>query len=1036
MSGYEIGSLWVCLKTTAIPFLVSSSIILVTGASLATLETVFPNRRSVTLLILAHLLPLFMAPVLLVQVTVKWFESFSMYWTQSIWTLAFFGYVFHTFLCYLVLTQIFGWSGRLDRVKRLTFNLQRRNHARLIIRFMELAPPLFVSFTIMFIFQESMLSAPFFVRCHTVISLAWEAIGDSVANAGGALIALSILATILLCLLISYIIPDVFGQVLLKIICSRKPSRAPRCVEAIPPTPDATRRSVNRLFAAVATISALANFAIFFLTCFRICLMGRDAPLAKSATVIDTMLSPAIRCGIFAFAFFIIWIVRRRLRTTSRLTPFPISNGLAFIPPSILGTLGLLFVFGNRSKLAVAYVLLFSYAFVLIRFFAGQSELVSHYVLLHNAKTMSLSFGRRNVVRIVSAVGAMLWPGLFAFYFLWIEDGIQVTILGNTPNLAHLVRGLRMSGLDNSVYQGALMCFLLWLGMGVLTFIMTRVRFRVVHIAAPWRVVKASMVLLLFFVVSPGHAAAKGPLDSIHPSRESCFYPQVRLSGETVVSIGGTRCRSVVVNLLTVDNAVGYLQLVAPNANVTVKELRLTRGGAVLHVDGGLRKEVKGLEIDSIVSEGILQETARLQLENIKLVRLAIRGHRNSVLGQQENGGNGVAIVMGEFAEAADIDIHSLYCPELSLRLAAGKDDSVHLDDVTAKAAQIMSATPIDEQSTFDLQKEALPSAMLDLHLTLRGTREEPAKLTIRDLTITSLRVDIYNTGSASRSEVKVENTRIQLDTDIAPIRVEGENAGVDAYFENIILAGTLSFFTNTSAPDELTVWRLKPEARPLYQAALSISGAHLSRLILKQIELDDFTMCSCSMTPNYQLRVSDFAVSDEVSVPREVLRDAFRADSRPFERARFFQVLQEHGEYCGSTRPIGTDALYFRKKLEMASVHPTLAWLIDCLTGLGVNINKALVTLFLIILVHFMFRVLLFTISEWKTHVPPESSFRTKIPRILYEASIGTFASRELRTHDGWLGTWLATLRVVFGGIIFIQITLCSIYLSQTTLR
>jgi hypothetical protein len=102
-----------CLAANGIPLLMSSLLSLCVALSLAELHRRLPSSKSVSGLILIHLLPLFVSPVLLVAIiTIYLQELHQERLAQSYTLLACFGYLFHTGIAFVLVNSVFDWDDR------------------------------------------------------------------------------------------------------------------------------------------------------------------------------------------------------------------------------------------------------------------------------------------------------------------------------------------------------------------------------------------------------------------------------------------------------------------------------------------------------------------------------------------------------------------------------------------------------------------------------------------------------------------------------------------------------------------------------------------------------------------------------------------------------------------------------------------------------------------------------------------------------------------------------------------------------------
>jgi hypothetical protein len=267
-----------------------------------------------------------------------------------------------------------------------------------------------------------------------------------------------------------------------------------------------------------------------------------------------------------------------------------------------------------------------------------------------------------------------------------------------------------------------------------------------------------------------------------------------------------------------------------------------------------------------------------------------------------------------------------------------------------------------------------------------------------------------------------------------AAFQLEISKGIVNVHVEDVTLGGRLQFQASASeALYNVTMYGLAASGRILKSPVnVIIRVRNLSRLTLKRLEVEGLDLCGSSVrdSGSEDFELQDISVTGDVAVPSKFIELLSPQGSSAIGRLRFLKILQEHGRFCDSREIIGTYALYSRKKTEILSLHPFTGRVLDWMTGFGVEMMKPLITFLFLLFLYLLLRTLLLF---WDNKLASPRAVRS----ILGEALLGGFFVPVIRRkHHARIQWSLNNLRVVFGWFVFIQVTLCSIYLSQTTLQ
>lgn len=1015
----DISAFLHCLSGTALPFAFSSLAAVLVAVSIAILGRQTALRHWLPLVIGAHLTPLLVAPVLFANLLTTYVESelHLITWSQSNQFLAFCGFIFHSFLAYVVLERVFLWTNRVRHAEQLAFN-NSRGSVTYAIYALQLGPPLIFTLAMLFVFQESMISVPLFTQTHTVLSLAQRIIQNSGSLTYSWIIAVILIVAAVVFLAISYHIPKLVARWAL-ILLARRSHSGVSVQKTVPRFFRALFRVSTIACAFIVVISALVHSIAFAVVVMRLFTLSGEADLTMTGPAWASLATPALKCGVFVFLGWMITALISTRRVSSQ--DFRLWQGLALAPPALIGTMGLLFVWNPISQVVVAYMFLFAYSYLLFRFFISDTELAADRIMLHNAKILKLQFSRQSLVVLLSAIGGVFGSALLAFYFLWIEDGVQVTILTNGSNLANLVRGLRQDKLLSSTYYGVMAIFIAWLVVTIVVLSMTRYRYHFFASRLRKILPTTPIILATVLVFSTNTVGQSTKQNSSVDAADKCVNKAVVISDRGEFKITSAGCAVVRIEEVTLDGNIGSLNLTASQATIEISKLNILKPGATFYVKGIVGQPVRELSIRSIVLPLVAPiDIPRIEFRDTEIGRLTVNGYDlNNANTQPFPARPKVNLTMGDSSSAETIEIHELTSPELSLRLTGKGKDSVHFEQVETAFLRITS-----------LSTHA-GGANIDGVVTLEGRPGQQPSMSIDNLRARNIRMSI---DGASGGDINLKN--IEMDPRAnAEFQLVKAKGNVNIHVEDVALGGRMQIQAPESeASFNLTMYGLTRSARPgKSYPTVVVRIRNLSKLTLKELDIDDLDLCGSSINnaDGDNVVLQNISVVGILVTPKII--ESLSQGSRDLDRVRFLRTLQERGRYCDTKEIIGTNALYSRKRAELLSLHPSLGWVIDRMTGLGIEMQKPFVTFLVVLGFYILIRVILLF---WDNRLKLAADKRAPV-RIISEALLGGFFIPIVPVqHFPRIEGALKNIRLVFGWFVFTQITLCSIYLGQTTLQ
>ena len=128
----------------------------------------------------------------------------------------------------------------------------------------------------------------------------------------------------------------------------------------------------------------------------------------------------------------------------------------------------------------------------------------------------------------------------------------------------------------------------------------------------------------------------------------------------------------------------------------------------------------------------------------------------------------------------------------------------------------------------------------------------------------------------------------------------------------------------------------------------------------------------------------------------------------------------------------MGLDARYLQKRGDLAAVSRPLAVMMDWISGFGVHILKPLITFTSLVILLLATRIL----AVWLVLKARGTDVSPRDVIWLIPAPVGALIEWEVKGRLTTLAkaTWLLALALQL--FIMVQITVCSVYFSQTTLQ
>ena len=618
MMWHVLAAVWSNLGNTLPLFSLTAVIITLVSASLVTLEWLYPKRPWIEIVVYVHMLPLLMVPALVaLELSGSFEETFTATARGSPVALGFFGYLFHTFVAYLVLKRVLNWENTLETLRLLRVNLQNFDlPTRVAVHFLLLVPPISALLVVLIVFQESMLSAPFFLTKHTAL---YVMVRDNPNLLHSAPVLLIGLVVILVILSVSYAVPKRIGAVLVTFAIHNRMRRLRNGIAEA----HSSRGIWSWTLKLVVSLSAFVNLACILIVLQRVLVRVGLHNFYNLWTIswrgaVASLSDSAMVCGIFAVSItlFLLFYIGAML-VAERGLSCAVLNSAPLIPPAIIGTLGLLFVFNRSSQESIGYLLLIFYGILVTLFLLRDPKLRRQYVLIGNIRTARSSQTSILWPLVASPLGGTLVPVVFAIYFLWIEDSIQVNILNDSHSITNHILGMKASAPPASDYLIILFSFLTWLVLALMAVAVNHGRFAWVEYIFKRNLRSAARiisVLLLFPTVVIDSRASAQNTDSHSRSDKACSYQEKILRGDSPWRVSKSGCPAVNVGKLIIEgSAISHILL--PGAiRLKIAEIMFKQLNSGLEFEGGAGSVVAELQIGNITTPDSGTETPEINL--------------------------------------------------------------------------------------------------------------------------------------------------------------------------------------------------------------------------------------------------------------------------------------------------------------------------------------------------------------------------------------------------------------------------------------
>jgi hypothetical protein len=760
--------------------------------------------------------------------------------------------------------------------------------------------------------------------------------------------------------------------------------------------------------------------------------------------VVATLAGPGIVAGWAAILSFLVVLLCSQVLLQPHIghRVFRTLELLAFVPPSLLAAVGLAVVRGPSTQLLIGYSLLWLYGAALVLFLSNRQQLLRQRTILFNSR--QLPARRRLYVVIASAVGGLAMPCMVSLYFLWIEDGMQVSVLASDRSLANVLRGLGHSALTAGTYLGACCCFAVWGICWAASSYVTRRRFawvakRLARTTPRCAVVAtvAAMVTLCARPVVAQLSVSKAESRTT-PHIASCDNGLVGLAANEKLSVvGGMTCSAVHISEVVLNHAGTSII----KAKGRLDRLEIDR--IVYRWNAGLLR-IEGEGENARVREVIIHNLDRPKEGGNTQILLEVEGIEIGTLRIDGGSGGAVDVTVRETAVVSNVRVHGITAHTIDVTVLESGRGEVYLDDVTVESIRVEGRAEPPGRSAAALPRarnagEQEGGQGLDLFI---GARSAPAvsllSVLIEGVSIERGEVMLRDVTGSVPSTGVVSLRRLRLNRRDTGLTVRREKGNVELRGEDVRGKGLLA--VDTPGIVELSLWQMGkwPGDGESDLPSVAVKAGSVVKSAFVGLNLESLQLCEAESGAQRAASIETFrdvAVADVVTVSQSLMELERVALKLPFHRNEFYRLLQQHGQYCDSGASVGLDALHARKSGEVREVSGLLRWILEWVTGFGVSVTEPCVTFVVLLCAHLMLRIVILMAAR-RAHggkTAEEAAGQWTITKEAFAGVLGGEVDQGIAQPYAFA---LIAVRSLVGAAILFQITACSVYFSQTTLQ
>jgi hypothetical protein len=854
-------------------------------------------------------------------------------WLQNNLSLAGFGLLTFTILAYALLAHVFDVRERYLRASRIIQNMSREPWLRrAAVMAQSTMPAMTLTLAILVVLQNSMYAAPKYVSQPNAMTYLTETLSrlDAPIFYRG-LVAMVLVGVVGSFLLLSYFLPLLLGRSALWVLSrhrggSRRPPPFLRLAKNL-----SSATCIATVVVMICFFSLAVLVAIIFLGRLAIGVATKSVAVAVEPAL-ESLVKPG-PCAALA-AGVAIWLLAilyrsRSLRVSDRRWLFGLSATVAFIPPTLYGSLLLPFMTGaTRPFLVWGSTIVWSTGiFVFLTYSIIGDRKYSALVNLRLGR--SRRWGRFWKAVGISRLGGLAPLVIVTAYLLWVEEGLQLTLNVDGTLATLLYRG-HTGEWSMSLVAGVIVCLLGWSLIWLASITIQPIIWRLAASnLVGGKEARAAASLLVCALVFSRAAGAVEMGDMVIPAGVSTF--EVGLPNDVPeLEYGEWRVENE--SLVYVDIPPGLKSLEIDRLSIgTARPPQIRFRGA------GSR--IRLFDVGEISFSQPTGRPLRLTFENFEAQEFRMSGSAKE-LGRGLESREWTEVGFDSKSGVANALLRSLTLGLVQLGVVS---DAIDPDAIGRIELIGIRASRVSLRGRERIKPQIQISADA-------GMWRDP------DRGLPSLHMEgIVWRGGSIRLEPGGGAEKVIID--MVDIGYDGGREGVGqlniAAFPSAEIRWSESEINGSvavvgSRVDELVLHHLKTGARD-FESRLDVTATDFDAVGLLQINLDSLSIDSSADRENsWHFRtLRAVHVQDRIAVPRSFLVSAVSHEGNPssLDARSFMTTLQNVGVYTDNERPVGYDAVYHRNLAALKMLWLPAGLLVDWTTGFGVRLKKPFIT-------------------------------------------------------------------------------------------
>lgn len=987
--------------------------------------TVATENRLNRTIKLIHASPLFIAPILISKILTEfltvYFDS-TVCQTHGILTIL--GVIFHSWLAYFLLTNLFNFNKRVSDflfITRTSHLLTFKHSPIFELALLKFSRPILMTWAIIHVFFESMISPSAFTSTgvSSIVFTMWDCGKEIGYNWLKPYLALITSLIFIIVIYLSYLISIIIEKTMIKKISSYERRLT---TEKKYTNWENTMTYFTRFLSTVKCVSAIFHTSIIIITIFTIIRYIKTNISNTSSIVSDiikigyTFFSDAVLIGMVSmllFSLFLIW----KLPSYSFSGYFTKKRYYlliaAILPPVIYGILGFTVTIDKTTYILSKWFFIIFYSLSLFIFFLNWPRLNNQQSLFANANSTEQTNKNKTYLFISSHVFSLLKAFVLTTYIMWTEDGIQTLLSNNDNFLASKIRGFHSTSLTAGTTLGLGIGFTIVICLILMVNHFEKQRFIYINKYFSNKIIFLALILM-FFQDSIGQGSNIIGGQKIKLSKK-LDQSKVSVTDNNLTLILSEGRYQYTIDTLIIENANPTITIQnAPSASLVVKTLIITGNQNLVIFKGSNINEIQNFYIRKIINNGY--KLPSLNFVSINIEKLEIINTEEKETEQD--------ISIESSCKIKSLVIRDMHLNNLSI--ACNTKMIINLYNIISNRIIIKGSIMHSEENSVSL--------IINNVYFEPGYNNQPSILEISDLNLITTNISIFNRNNPKLQgplECKFDNVGLLNDLygpGMVNHSIEISDLYTSIHFKDLTIGGKLLLIIE-KIEDLIfeNISKNENASDAIFDCQISKSDNKLPKISLEKIDVTNLKICAGSLG-DIDASFRHINVTEEFEISENILKSMNEPnDNKPaFARNQFFKLLESNGRICDKNKDLGLEALYQKKRAETSYFFSPLAFIIDKFTGFGIHATNAIWT-FLAYTIFFL--VLNFLLINNK--IKEKRNVITKLTHaflyLIFSSHKYTDNLNDLSVHR---------LSHLYRIVLFIQITLLGIYLGQITLQ